>query len=113
MVKRFAMYTIPEGTNPDEVWNYHTKVHAPAFVKIAGAGLKKYILNRVTRVVTGPPKFTVLAEMWWENEEVMNKTIETARVTKSPRGYTIKGDLQPHEAVDPFITLVEECVIKE
>ncbi len=113
MVKRFAMYTIPAGTNPDEVWNYHTKVHAPAFVKLAGPGLKKYIINRVTRVVSGTRKFTVIAEMWWENEEVMTKTIETARVTKSPRGNMIKGDLQRHEATDEFITLVEECVIKE
>ena len=43
----------------------------------------------------------------------MGKTIEIARVTKSPRGYMIKGDLQPHEATDQFITLVEECLIKE
>ena len=112
MVKRFSMFTIPEGTNPDEVWNYFTKGHAPAFAKLAGAGLKKYILNRVTQVVNGAPKFTVLAEMWWESEEAMNKTIETARVTKSPRGYTFKEDLQPHEAIDRFITIVEECVIK-
>ena len=114
MVKRFAMYTIiPEGADADEVWNYHSKIHAPAFVELAGPGLLKYVLNRVTEVVSGKPKFSVLAEMWWENEAIMNQTIEKARVTKSPRGRTIKGDLKSSEGKDEFITLVEECVIKE
>ena len=66
MVKRFAMYTIPEGTNPDEVWNYHTQIHGPAFVKLAGPGLIKYVINRVIHWVSGTPKISVMAEMWWE-----------------------------------------------
>lgn len=112
MVKRVAIYSIPEGTDGDKFWKYHTKVHAPDVVRVAGPALKKYIINRVTKIISGKPQFFGLVEMWWESEESMNKAFQTFQTEKLTNGKTIFEDFWS-QATSRFATEVEEFVAKE
>ena len=51
MVKRFVVYSLPDGTDPDEFWKYHTEEHSEDFKKNVGTKLRKYVMNRVTAQV--------------------------------------------------------------
>ena len=64
MIKMVSIYSIPEGTNPDEFWMCHTEIHAKDVKKAAGPSLKKYVINRVIKVRRGEPKFFGLIEQW-------------------------------------------------
>jgi uncharacterized protein (TIGR02118 family) len=112
MVKRMSMWSLAEGVEGEKLWEYFSQEHGPAFAEAAGPGLEKYSINHVTQVVTGEQKFFVLSELWYKDEEAMNKALETAKVTKAPSGNMLYADLKGQTA-DSCVVLVEECVIKE
>lgn len=107
MIKRVAIYYLPDGTDPDVFWKYHIEVHTSDFIKAAGPALRKYVINRVTEVVTGKPKFWALVETWWESKEAMNEAFERASTFKTPDGKTIQDDFGSR-VTDKFSALVEE-----
>ena len=113
MIKRIFIYSLPEGTNHDEFWKYHTEVHASDTKNAAGPRIKKYVINRVTKVLLGEPKFWVLIETWWENEDAMNEFVKNAETIKIPGGggKTSFSDFFPR-ITEPFIALVEEKEIE-
>ncbi len=82
MIKRVSFYSLPEGVDPDEFWKYHTEVHSSEYKKAVAPRLKKYVINRVTEVVRGEPKFWGFVEQWWENEEDRNAAINTPEVKR-------------------------------
>jgi len=51
VVKRLMVCSLAEGTDSDEFWKYWVQVHAAALKN--EAGIKKYVLSRVTEVVKG------------------------------------------------------------
>lgn len=104
------MYSLVSGTDGDKRWQHHTQVHAPAFAAEIGVGLRRYVINRVSKVVRGNPKFYIMAEMWWESREAMDKAIERAKVTKAPSGQTFFKDSE-EEIADAFAAIVEEVQI--
>ena len=110
MIKRIALYSLAEGVDGDHRWEHHTNIHAPAFAREIGIGLKRYVINRVSKIVNGKPKFYVMAEMWWESRDAMNQAIEMAKVTKAPSGMTFFNDSES-EIIDSFAALVEEVQI--
>ena len=92
MLKRLVIYSLPEETDPDEFWKYHTEIHSEDFKKIAGSKLKRYVMNRITEQVGGNHKIFAVIETYWESKEAMNKAYEEAKVAKLPNGMTVFED---------------------
>ena len=86
MYKTMSVYALPEGTDPDEFWKYHTQVHAADVKKAAGPTLKKYVINRVVEVMRGEPKFFGVIEMWWESKEARDGYAKRAQTVKTATG---------------------------
>ena len=92
MVKRFVVYSLPEGTDPDEFWRYHTEAHSEDFKRIVGTKLKKYVMNRVTAQVGGDIVPFAIIETVWESEEAMKQAYTEAQNVRLPNGKTIFED---------------------
>ena len=111
MIKRAAIYSLPEGTDHDEFWKYHTEVHPADFKKAAGPRLKKYVINRVTEVISGKPKIWALVELWFDSKEDMDEAFRNAQTLKIPGGKTIAEDFWSR-ITDAFDTILEEKEIE-
>ena len=99
MLKMITVYSLPEGTDPDEFWKYHIEEHALDFKNAAVPLLKKYVINRVVEARRGEPTFFGLIETWWESEE--------ARQEYNKRSYPKKGEFGSRVS-ESFTALVEE-----
>ena len=115
MIKRLSAYWLPEGTDPDEFWRYHTQVHAADVVERAGPALKKYTISRILKTVSGEqskPEMFAVIEMWWESEEAMNEAFKVIQASKLPNEKTIWDDFWSRVA-GGFSTVTEEFVAKD
>lgn len=113
MIKRVSVCWLPEGADPDRFWEYHTKVHAVDAARVAGPRLKKYVINRITRVVSGTPTFFDLIETWWDDEQEMHQAFDVElHAAKAASGKTIMEDFWSRVA-GGFTTVVEEFVAKD
>jgi hypothetical protein len=112
MIKRIATYSLPEGTDGDEFFKYHTEIHAADVLNAAGAGLKKYVISRVTKIVRGKQQFFGIMEQWWESEAAMNKGMEILKSTKLPNGKSVVEDFTSR-VMNDFSAVVEEFIVKE
>jgi len=112
MVKRVGIYSLPQGTDGDQFWEYHTKVHAADVMRAGGPALKKYVLSRVTKVISGTPQFFALIETWWESEKAAEKGFESFKTTKLSNGKTIAEDFWSR-VTNGFSAQTEEVIIKE
>ncbi|MBI4296623.1 MAG: EthD family reductase [Chloroflexi bacterium] len=107
MIKVIAMYSLPEGTDPEKFWKYHTEVHASDIKRAYGTKVKKYVINRVTKVLMGEPKFFGLMETWFENEEALAEADKAARTLTTPEGKSVVDDFASR-VTQRFRALVEE-----
>ncbi|MFC1989417.1 EthD domain-containing protein [Chloroflexota bacterium] len=107
MYKTVSIFSLPEGTDPEEFWKYHTEVHATDVKKAAGNTLKKYVLNRVVTVERGEPKFWGLIEMWWENKEARGEYPKRSESVKTASGKTPLEDFRSR-VISGFGAHVEE-----
>ena len=107
MLKIIATYSLPEEASSDEFWRYQAEVHAADFKKAAGPGLKRYVVNRVTKVLSGEPKLWGLVETWWESEEAMNEAFRNVEVLRTSEGKTIADDFWSR-VVGGFVAQVDE-----
>jgi hypothetical protein len=112
MLKRLTVYSLPDGTDGEEFWKYHTQSHAVDCMKASGQWRKKYVINRVTKALYGKPQFFGLIETWWQSEEAMEKDMEALRTTRLPNSKTIAEDFSS-QVTGAFSVLVEEFVVKE
>ena len=113
MIKRVSVCWIPGGTDPDEFWKYHKEVHAVDAMQVAGPRLKKYVLSRVTKVISGTPTFFDMTETWWDSEEDMHQAFNVdARTVKLPNGNTVADDFWSRVA-GGFTVVVDEYVVQE
>jgi len=110
MYKRIIFYSLPEGTDPDKFWKYHTEVHAVDVKKVAGSRLKKYVINRVTNVESGELKFFGLIELWWESEEAMNDAYKDMKFLKTSEGKILRDDFYT-QVITNLTASVEELEI--
>jgi uncharacterized protein (TIGR02118 family) len=94
MYKTMTVYALPEGTDPDEFWKYHTQVHAMDVKKAAGSTLKKFAINRVIEVFKGEPKIFGVIEMWWESKEAMDGYSKRAKLVKTATGKSPLDDFR-------------------
>ena len=107
MIKMINVYSLPEGTDPEEFWKYHTEVHALDVKKAAGSLLKKYVINRVVEVIRGEPKFWGLIEMWWESKEAREEYPKRAETVIAASGKTPPEDFR-ERVIRGFGAHVEE-----
>lgn len=107
MIKRIAVYSLPEGTDPDEFWKYHTELHSADVRKAFGFRVKKYVINRVVEVVKGQPTFWGVVELWFENTEAMNEAHERLKHFKTLKGKTFQEDFFSR-VTGRFSAVVEE-----
>lgn len=107
MIKRVSIYSLPEGTDPNEFWKYHTEVHASDIKRAGGPRLKKYVINRVTKVVSGKPKFWGMVETWWESEKAYEEATKDINALRTPEGKTIWDDFWSR-TTEGFSSVVEE-----
>lgn len=98
MLKRVGIFSLPEGTNPDEFSKYWDK-HAADFKKVPG--LRKYVINRVTKVIKGEAKFWGLVELWFDSEEAHDQAHST------PEAKRDGADWAPR-VTESFSAFVEE-----
>ncbi len=101
MIKRVVSFSLPEGTDPDEFWKYWQEVHVPEVKRFPG--LKRYAINRVSKVIAGESKFWGVAESWWESEEAMYQAFN------SPAGKSCQQDIMSR-VIGVFVSIVEEKV---
>ena len=71
MVKRVGVFSLTEGKDPDETWKYWVETHATNVAKLPS--IRKYIINRIAKVVKGETKFWGIVELWFDNEEAYDK----------------------------------------
>jgi len=90
MIKRVCIYSLPEGADGDEFWKWHTKEHSIDIIKASSNGLKKYVVNRVTKVVRGKQICYGFVETWWESEEAAQKCFEGWKSTDLEEGNTLE-----------------------
>ena len=107
MIKRISVYSLPEGTDPEAFWKYHTEVHALDVKNAAGSLLKKYVINRVIKVTHGEPKFWGVIELWFENEEAFKEFNKRTLKTKVANGKAMIDDFTSR-VTGRFGALVEE-----
>ncbi len=69
MVKRVVIFSLADGKDPDEVWKYY-ETHAANYKKMPG--IRKYVINRVTKAAGGIP-FWGMSEFWFDSEEAYNR----------------------------------------
>jgi uncharacterized protein (TIGR02118 family) len=75
MVKRVFVFSLPESSDSEEFWKFWVETHAPKFKKVPG--LRKYVINRVTKVAKGDVKFWGLVETWWDSKEAHDKSLNS------------------------------------
>ena len=112
MIKRMATCLPKEGIDADEFWNYHTQVHAPDAMRGSVPGFNRYVMSRVTKVVSGDPRFYDLTEIWYENEGAMNRIYEAWKSTKLPNGNSVYDDFDSW-VVDNCGFVVEQFIAKD
>ena len=69
MIKRIGVYRLPQGADGDAFWKYHKEVHAVQAKEAFGPYLKRYVINRVRRVINGSGSWYGIVETWWESHE--------------------------------------------
>jgi uncharacterized protein (TIGR02118 family) len=113
MIKRMSAYWLPEGTDEDKFWKYHTEIHAADVVRNAGPALKKYTISRVVKCTKGEkPNVFAFIEMWWESEEAMNEALETMGAVTLQNGKKLGGDFWGRVA-GGYIVITDEFVAKD
>lgn len=93
MIKRVTAYWLKPGVDGDKFWDYHRNIHTKDIMNLAGDALKKYTIQRPLKATIGNmPTFFALIEMWWEDEEKMNKAFEKIKTSKLPNGNLVWND---------------------
>ena len=111
MIKRFTVYTVPEGTDGDEFWKYHKGVHAKDVMDAVGHLRIRYAINRVNGILAGETKVFAFIETCWDSKEKMMQEPEILRTKKLSNGKTISEDWHSKIA-DSYSVTVEEYVVK-
>lgn len=83
MVKLVALYRTPK--NEQEFDSYYATVHTPLVKKIPG--LRRLEVARITGAPIGEPQHYLIAEMFFDDQDVMQKSLS------SPEGKATARDL--------------------
>lgn len=107
MIKRIGLYSLPEGTDPEDFWKFHTEIHSSDVRKAFGSKVKKYVINRVVEVVRGESKFWGMVELWFEDQESMDEAHAMLKKMRTSDGKTLWDDFESR-VTSRFSAIVEE-----
>lgn len=107
MVKMMTLYSPAEGIDPEEMWKYHTQIHAEEIKASMGSLLKRYTLNRVVEVVRGEPKFWGLVELWFDSKADAKEAFARSGKYVTPEGKATSPAFRSR-VKDMFVVEVEE-----
>jgi uncharacterized protein (TIGR02118 family) len=88
MIKLIALYRKPENTT--EFDKHYHEIHTPLVRKYPG--LRKLEITRITGAPIGETKYHLMAEMYWDSKEDMDKALG------SPEGRAVAKDLMSFAA---------------
>ena len=112
MIKRMATCFPKDGIDPDEFWKFHTQVHAKDTVGVSAPGFNRYVMSRVTKVMSGDPRFYDLTEIWYEDEEAMDKCHQAWKGIVASSGKDIHDDFNSW-AKENCSFAVEQVIAKD
>jgi hypothetical protein len=92
MIKRLGVYSLPEDTDGDEFWRYHTQEHAQQAKQAFGDYLKRYTINRIRRLIAGEGDWFGLVETWWDSQADVDRGFANLNTTMLPNGLSISDD---------------------
>jgi len=98
------LFSLKEGTNQDEFWNYWIEKHAAEYKK--RPGLNKYIINRVIRSEENP-KLWGVGEIWFDSD----KAYIQANDPEYTKGKYTRDVSFSSKITNAFTVRVEEKVI--
>ncbi|HAL55345.1 MAG TPA: EthD family reductase [Bacteroidetes bacterium] len=100
MVKLIALYRTPD--DPDSFSTHYSDIHTPLVKKMPG--LRKLEVARITGAPIGEPKHSLIAEMYFDSDEAMQRALA------SPEGKAAARDLMEFAGnlVSMFFAIVEE-----
>jgi hypothetical protein len=111
MIKRLGVYSLPEDADGDQFWNYHTKIHAEQAQQAFGDYLRRYVINRVRRVISGRGQWFGLVETWWDSQDDIDQGFDSLNTTILPNGLSVSDDFSSRVArytsydVEEFVAL--------
>ena len=106
MIKKITTFKLKEGADPEMVWKLWSGEHAQIIKTFSP--LKRYVVNRVIKVINGEPSFWGEMEVWYESEEAFKKAAHDMDRIKEE----IKDNFNDYIS-DIVATWVEEKVILE
>jgi len=109
--KYMGFYSLPQGTDPDKFWEYHTREHAVHSVDSFDDYLEYYVINRVSRVIKGQAVCFGVVELWFADRECLTKGFEAHKRMILPNGRNVSEDFNVR-VVDAFGCVVEEFTAK-
>ena len=112
MFKTMTVLSLKEGYDQDEFFNYHIGPHAEDALKVAGSGMKKYVINRVKKQIAGKDRYFDIVEMWWESKAAHDEYVQRGQTHLTPSGKTPTEDFESRGAVFQFKVEVEEHEIQ-
>jgi uncharacterized protein (TIGR02118 family) len=106
MIKMVAMVKRKEGMEREKFIRYWLDVHAPLEAK--WPGLKRYVISPAIGVPGGgEPQFDGVAELWFKDEEAMNRALE------SPERSVSREDFLKFVGAATMIVTEERVIVDE
>lgn len=105
-VKRMTFYQLAGGIDGNDFFEYHTHKHATDVLNASQTDYarKKYIINRIKRVIKGGDSIYGFIETWWANHAEMDLDLEELGRVTLPDGVSL---------VKEFFEQVENVVVYE
>jgi hypothetical protein len=112
MIKRITAFSLASGKDPEKLWQTWVE-HAMALKEVPH--LKKYVINRVTKILPNRDgskpnaEYYGIVEMWFDNEEAQAEADkEMGEITKG----LPKDEFGPMTSSPRLAFFVEEKVVK-
>ena len=111
MFKTITVYSLREGTDPEEFLQYHLNVHAKDAIELSKGGMAKYIINQGVTRIDGNEAIRGLVEIWWKNRKVHDEYISKSKDYVKSSGMTPGEEFGSRGGVFEFKVFVEETEI--
>ena len=113
MCTRMGFYSPKDGTSIEEAFLAHVDIHSPIIMgivqEVATPGLKKYVVGGLSERSVEVPPFTGYVHMIWDDENAMNRYLDTLDSRRPLAGDTFITRVKWHSTA----FLEERVVLKK
>jgi hypothetical protein len=112
-VKRMTFYRLASNVDGNAFFDYHTQKHCTDVLNASRAGYsrKKYVINRIQKIIEGDEQLYGFIETWWKCREDMERDLnELNRVRLSDGTSLVKEFFD--QVRDVVVYEVEEFIAK-